>query len=283
MRKLLELGILSLLLTAAMGPPSALLAQQTAVLPDSKPGVTIQVSPTPLSERSSQALDEANWLRTQLAREAAFRAGQSGQASNVLVGYQPPASASQEATSNSASPDAALQISPNTPTFPQVTPEAPQAGQPVSPLRRIPELTIPNTSLDGLGVRPKDALADYPFEQVGLPIGVTRVGDWTELCACWQASGICHLPLYFEEPMLERHGQQRYPCLQPMISGARFIGNIAMLPYYMQLDPPWEDQSVLGSYRPGSAAPALYHRPPYRADAVTAEGLATAAIFLAVP
>jgi hypothetical protein len=118
---------------------------------------------------------------------------------------------------------------------------------------------------------------------MALPVGVTRDGDWTELCACWQASGICHMPLYFEEPMLERHGQQRYPCMQPMISGVRFIGNIAMLPYYMQLDRPWEEQSVLGSYRPGTSAPALYHRPPYRADAMTAEGLATAAIFIAVP
>lgn len=159
------------------------------------------------------------------------------------------------------------------------------AKQPASPIRRIPELTAPNTSLSGIGTGnvPPSALQGYPIEEVGLPVGESRDGDWTDLCACWQAANTCHLPLYFEEPMLERNGQQRYPCLQPMLSGVRFFGNVAMLPYYMQLNPPWEEQSTLGSYRPGTSAPALYHRPPFRADAVTAEGLATAAILIAVP
>jgi|GEM_PF-1420825 len=281
MKKTLELRTLSLSLFVATGIASSVIAQQAA------PSSVIQTSSVESSPFG------AEWLKMQLAREAAFRNGTPAAAvDNGAVGQQQTI-AVVGASNIPIAPETRIQLTPSQPPATDAQPPAAQDGkapiqpaqQPASPIRRIPELVVPNTSLQGVGtgVLPKDALQDYPFEKIALPVGMTRDGDWTELCACWQASGICHLPLYFEEPMLERHGQQRYPCMQPMISGVRFIGNIAMLPYYMQLDRPWEDQSVLGSYRPGTAAPALYHRPPYRADAVTAEGLATAAIFIAVP
>ncbi|MEY4565849.1 MAG: hypothetical protein RLY14_819 [Planctomycetota bacterium] len=159
------------------------------------------------------------------------------------------------------------------------------AQQSASPVRKIPELAAPNTNLKGIGTGliPKDALEGFQIEERGLPVGTEREGDWTRLSGNWQASAICHLPLYFEEPMLERNGQQRFPCLQPMISGAHFFGNIAMLPYSMQMNRPWCEQSALGSYRPGTCAPALYRRPPFRADAATAQGVAATAFFFAVP
>jgi hypothetical protein len=264
----------------AIGIASSVNAQQAA------PSGVIQSSSVETSPFG------AEWLKMQLAREAAFRNGTPGVVTGNLPSGQPQTVAIAE-NNIPIAPETRIQLTPSQPPATDAQPPTTQDGkapiqpaqQPASPIRRIPELVVPNTSLQGVGtgVLPKDALQDYPFEKMALPVGMTRDGDWTELCACWQASGICHLPLYFEEPMLERHGQQRYPCLQPMISGVRFIGNIAMLPYYMQLDRPWEEQSVLGSYRPGTAAPALYHRPPYRADAVTAEGLTTAAILIAVP
>lgn len=269
MRKILDLWTVSLTLTASIGLFSYSNGQQPSV----NAGTRISVAPAPSG---------ADWLRAQMAKEAALRG--SGPA-NITVGYQQDATIAQPAASGLLPPETQIQFNSQQPPATDGQATLQPSQQPASPTRTIPELVVPNTSLQGIGtgVLPDDVLKDYQLKQMALPVGITRDGDWMELCACWEASGICHMPLYFEEPMLERHGQQRYPRLQPMISGVRFIGNIAMLPYYMQLDRPWEDQSVLGSYRPGTSAPALYHRPPYRADAVTAEGLATAAIFIAVP
>lgn len=266
MRKMLPLWTVSLTLTVALSLCSHSVAQQ----------------PLPTNG--------ADWLRVQMAKEAAAHGKQpagyvAAPSGNVTVGYQQDPVLTQPPATNVIPPETQIQISGTQTPGQETTPSLQPSAQPASPTRTIPELRVPNTSLQGVGtgVLPDDVLKEYQLKQMALPVGVNRDGDWLDMCACWQASGICHMPLYFEEPMLERHGQQRYPCLQPMISGVRFIGNIAMLPYYMQLDRPWEEQSVLGSYRPGTAAPALYHRPPYRADAVTAEGLATAAIFIAVP
>ena len=265
MRKMLDLWTVSLTLTAAIG----LFSHSNGQQPMPNAGAPrLQVAP---------ASTGAEWLRAQMAKEAALRGNPTG---NVTVGYQ-----QDPAAAAVVPPETQIQINAVQPPEEGGQATLQPSQQPASPTRTIPELVVPNTNLQGIGtgILPDDVLRDYQLKQMALPVGVTRDGDWTELCACWQASGICHMPLYFEEPMLERHGQQRYPCMQPMISGVRFIGNIAMLPYYMQLDRPWEEQSVLGSYRPGTSAPALYHRPPYRADAMTAEGLATAAIFIAVP
>ena len=269
MRKILDLWTVSLTLTAAIGLFSSSSGQQ----PNTNAGTRISFA---------TGSSDADWLRAQIAKEAALRG--SGPA-NITVGFQQDAVIGEPAASSVIPPETQIQFNSQQPPAADGQATLQPSQQPASPTRTIPELVVPNTSLQGIGtgVLPDDVLKDYQLKQMALPVGITRDGDWMELCACWEASGICHMPLYFEEPMLERHGQQRYPRLQPMISGVRFIGNIAMLPYYMQLDRPWEDQSVLGSYRPGTSAPALYHRPPYRADAVTAEGLATAAIFIAVP
>lgn len=270
MRKMLDLWTVSLTLTAALGLFSNSNGQQ----------------PTPIagSQRPLVAppMTGAEWLRAQMAKEAVLRGAPTG---NVTVGYQQDSVQAESAAPAVIPPQTQIQFNGSQPQEEGGQATLQPSQQPASPTRNIPELVVPNTSLQGIGtgVLPDDVLKDYQLKEMALPVGITRDGDWTELCACWQASGICHMPLYFEEPMLERHGQQRYPCMQPMLSGVRFIGNIAMLPYYMQLDRPWEEQSVLGSYRPGTSAPALYHRPPYRADAVTAQGLATAAIFIAVP
>jgi hypothetical protein len=71
----------------------------------------------------------------------------------------------------------------------------------------------------------------------------------------WKASSLCHKPLYFEQVQLERYGHTAGPVLQPVISGAHFFANIAVLPYKMGINPPNECQYALGYYRPGSCAP----------------------------
>ncbi|MEQ8786578.1 MAG: SHD1 domain-containing protein [Pirellulaceae bacterium] len=81
--------------------------------------------------------------------------------------------------------------------------------------------------------------------------------DWVAMTWTWKASGLCHKPLYFEDHRLERYGHTTGPLVQPVLSGAHFFLNIAVLPYKMGINPPNECQYALGYYRPGSCAPWL--------------------------
>jgi hypothetical protein len=97
----------------------------------------------------------------------------------------------------------------------------------------------------------------------GVPIDCTRdhrefpTRDWSALTFTWKASALCHKPLYFEEVALERYGHSRRPLVQPLVSGAHFFTNIALLPYKLGMNPPNECMYPLGFYRPGSCAPYL--------------------------
>jgi hypothetical protein len=71
----------------------------------------------------------------------------------------------------------------------------------------------------------------------------------------FKASGSCHKPLYFEEPQLERYGHEWGPVVQPVISTANFVKNVAILPYKMGIHPMNECQYPVGYYRPGECAP----------------------------
>jgi hypothetical protein len=84
--------------------------------------------------------------------------------------------------------------------------------------------------------------------------------NWMASTFTYQASNLCHKPLYFEEVQLERYGHTAGPIKQPLLSGAHFFGNIAVLPYKMAISPPMECEYALGYYRPGSCAP--WHIPP---------------------
>ena len=79
----------------------------------------------------------------------------------------------------------------------------------------------------------------------------------------WKASATCNKPLYFEEIQLERYGHTHGPWLQPFVSGAHFVLNIASLPYQMGINPPQECRYPLGYYRPGECAPWLVHPIPF--------------------
>ena len=112
-------------------------------------------------------------------------------------------------------------------------------------------------------------------EQRGLP--------WQWQQATWVASGSFSHPLYFEDRMLERHGHQRYPALQPIISGGRFIAQWVALPYLSTLHPPCECESTLGYYRAGSCAPVLRQRAPWSRKAAAAQATSIAGGILALP
>jgi hypothetical protein len=95
------------------------------------------------------------------------------------------------------------------------------------------------------------------------PLGGLRTQErtWMASTMHYQASALCHKPLYFEEVQLERYGHTAGPVRQPIISGAHFIANLALLPYHMGINPPTECQYALGYYRPGSCAPWMI--PPF--------------------
>ena len=70
---------------------------------------------------------------------------------------------------------------------------------------------------------------------------------WAHVAYPWEASYLCHRPLYFEEVNLERYG---YMCcdhrskaipaaiVQPVLSGAHFFATVPILPYKMVVEPP---------------------------------------------
>ena len=80
---------------------------------------------------------------------------------------------------------------------------------------------------------------------------------WTPTTFAWTASGMCHKPLYFEQPQVERYGHSWGPYLQPLISGGHFFVTVPILPYKMGMYPPGECMYSLGYYRPGSCAPYM--------------------------
>jgi hypothetical protein len=116
-------------------------------------------------------------------------------------------------------------------------------------------------------------LSDLPYEGRLFP----------ETVFTWEASNLWHNPLYFEDPQLERYGHTHGHCVQPFVSGGRFMAQLMGLPYQMTLHPPCSCRYTLGWYRPGECAPKQIYQIPLNccAAAVTA-GFYTGMIF-AIP
>lgn len=95
----------------------------------------------------------------------------------------------------------------------------------------------------------------------------------------WSAAATCHLPLYFQDPVLERYGQsveqklgpvgrflsyplddpkqsqQRNQLAQPFFSAGLMAAQIVTWPYKALMDTPSEAEYDLGYYRPGDLVP----------------------------
>ena len=158
----------------------------------------------------------------------------------------------------------------------------PRAAQPP---KSLDELRVPNLQLDNIGSGdvPDDVAARGLPEPIPLPLAMDR-GLNLAYSKKWVNPGFTHQPLYFEDVMLERHGHERFPALQPLVSGARFFGSIPLFAYQWTLQGPLEERSTLGNYRPGSAAPLLRQRLPYDRTAIRNEIIAgAAATALAAP
>ena len=114
---------------------------------------------------------------------------------------------------------------------------------------------------------------DYPFE-CGLGEEQFAPRSWPQITYLWKAAGMCHKPLYFEQPQLERYGHDWGPVLQPIMSGAHFFATLPILPYEMGIETPNECIYTLGYYRPGSCAPYMIPGFPFTFRAAAFEGAA---------
>ncbi len=133
------------------------------------------------------------------------------------------------------------------------TPE--QIGRLTAELKPISGLTA--DAGVSAGVMPGDASAIY---LPGYPLAPMSVGCMPQSVE-WVPPCFCHQPLYFEDPMLERHGEEA-GCFQPAVSGGRFFFTVGALPYLMAGESPCECVYPLGHFRPGSCVPLRVDRPP---------------------
>jgi hypothetical protein len=158
-------------------------------------------------------------------------------------------------------------------------PPAPPADTTASDLRTQTQLDI-SRAPSPAEARPIKAI---PVPDDWVPL---TPRDWTPQRKYWAAAATCHLPLYFQDPVLERYGHsveqyvgpvgrylsypvddptqstQRNQIVQPLFSWGLFCMQIIAWPYNLIMDPPWEAQYDLGYYRPGDNIPTdLYWLP----------------------
>ncbi len=145
------------------------------------------------------------------------------------------------------------------PNPPQTPPQPPSSLSP-SP-RNLKELIrrgtqplsakMPDTKLRA-GVRPADVSQEV-FDLRETPSTVFRGDDWLPIQYNWVASDLRYRPLYFEDAMLERHGQTRHPLVQPVASGTRFFLTFPVLPYAMTVNSPRPAQARWDTIAPAAA------------------------------
>lgn len=160
------------------------------------------------------------------------------------------------------------------------TPSIPRSKEPL----RVKSLQTPNTSISGIGTgtTPEDATEGRLPSPMPLPFGPDREAGWSVKIKHWVAPAYCHQPTYYEDVMLEHHGHERCPPIQPLLSGARFYSGIFFTPYLAYMRPPLKDIPNTGNYRPGSCAPALRQRAPYDSGAIKVQAAAAATGVLAL-
>ncbi len=148
----------------------------------------------------------------------------------------------------------------------------------------IPGLIVPTTRVEEIQDEIPVNFGGRALSRTeALPEGFDRSENWSLTSYFWNAPNTFSHPLYFEDVMLERHGHERFPLLQPLVSGGRFFATIPMLPYLAAVRDPWDCDYHLGYYRPGSCAPALWQRPPYDRRAAVIQAGATAGVMIGFP
>lgn len=138
---------------------------------------------------------------------------------------------------------------------------------------------------DGSPFLPPDCAKELILHEGEQVAHINLPRPWGEGTFCWKASGLCHRPLYTEDVVLERYGQKSIvPGLQPVISGVRFYGSLALLPYKFGVEGwPRECVYTLGYYRPGRCPPHFFQRPPLDLDGALYEVGAISGLILLLP
>ena len=179
-------------------------------------------------------------------------------------------------------------------------PSAPPPARPPSATRRgCPTPPRPGWNCPGLPARPRPGRSGRSRSPRSSSPWPRR--DWAPNRKVWAAAGICHKPLYFQDAALERYGQtaeqyvgplgrylsyplddptqsnQRNQIAQPFFSMGLFAAQIAMLPYNMLVDPPWEARVRPGLLPPRRPRPhrRLLLPPPRRRPPVPRHELLT--------
>ena len=106
----------------------------------------------------------------------------------------------------------------------------------------------------------------------------TAARAWMPQTYAWQASALCHKPLYFENVQLERYGHTHGPLRQPIHSVAHFFVSLVTVPYQTGIHPVNECQYALGFYRPGDCAPWLKDPIPFSLNGAVRQALVTTGV-----
>jgi len=137
-----------------------------------------------------------------------------------------------------------------------------------------------------LGEPGKQGRVDCPEcpEEIGLVAGTYTPRNFPTAAFHWEASNISYLPLYFEDPALERYGHSRHYVIQPFFSAARAATQAVGLPYQMVIDPICKIKYPLGYMRPGEFVPYKYYQIPWNTEAALTEaGFIAGGYFLFSP
>lgn len=150
----------------------------------------------------------------------------------------------------------------------------------------LPPIRVVTTATDRIGNGSLPTPFSGPDADPGAPLAEqpeTRDASWNWSIYQFSAANTFSHPLYFEDVMLERHGHERFPMLQPLVSGGRFVATVPMLPYLMTVRNPCSFEYKLGHYRAGDRVYPFVQRPPYVRKAAVVEALSIAGGAVAVP
>ncbi|MDP6444016.1 MAG: hypothetical protein QF805_09525 [Pirellulaceae bacterium] len=152
----------------------------------------------------------------------------------------------------------------------KLVPKCPPASQMRGLLRPLGQISL--DVRPSMGVEPLDC-----FSQ-SFAAAPRRPGPRTDHLVDfhWEASGLHHRPLYFEDPQLERHGHGYAKIVQPAISSAKFARDALIFPYRLGLDPPHVSIHELGHERPGNHAIHRREHLPFSLRGAVLQGGATA-------
>ena len=157
-----------------------------------------------------------------------------------------------------------------------------EVGEPLAPGRSVPPNQLVIDIRPPAGELPPNAAAAHLTHATEDTILGCWDRGWAGTACLWQAPAVCHRPLYFEQPNVERYGYT-IPFAQPFICGAHFFGSVVAFPYLVGAQRPNECIYNLGYYRPGSPTPFRWPMVPISARGAALQGVVVTGAVFAIP